>query len=90
MKSELTKKQAASVKTTTMTQEELEHWKDIAKAVFAAENAVIDQWQPKLKAAKKMTDEEQIKVIDEYLTAVATEIVSKTSDEQLSDYYGDY
>lgn len=69
--------------------EAIEHWKDIAKAVFAAENAVIDQWQQRLKAAKKMTNEEQIKVLDEYLTAVATEIVSKTSDEQLSDY-GDY
>ena len=63
--------------------EAIEHWKDIAEAVFAAENAVIDQWQPKLKAAKKMTDEEQIKVIDEYLTAVATEIVSRMSDEDL-------
>ena len=65
--------------------EAIEHWKPIIQAAFAAENAVIDQWKAKLKEAKKMTNEKQVKVIDEYLTAVATEIVSKMSDEDLDE-----
>lgn len=69
-----------------MTREQaIERWKPIIQAVFAAENDVIDQWQARLKAAKKMAAEEQVKVIDEYLTAIATEIVNRISDKELEE-----
>jgi hypothetical protein len=62
--------------------EAIEHWKPIIKAVFAADNAIIDEWRPRLEAAVENGD--SIKVLDEYLTAVAEEILSMTTDNELT------
>lgn len=66
-------------------QEAIERWKDIAKTVFFAEEAISKEWNERLHAALSMTHEEQKQFIDEYMTAIATEIVSKTSDEELAE-----
>ena len=68
-----------------MTREEaIERWKQIAASVFWAEEAIAQEWDDRLHAAPSMTHEEQQQFADEYMTAIATEIVSKTSDEELA------
>lgn len=66
-------------------QEAIERWKLIAKTVFIAEEAISKEWNERLHAALSMTNEEQHQFTDEYMTAIATEIVSKTSDEELAE-----
>ena len=66
-------------------QESIERWKFIAKTVFIAEEAISKEWDERLHAAPSMTNEEQQQFIDEYMTAIATEIVSKTSDDELAE-----
>lgn len=66
-------------------QEAIERWKSIAKTVFIAEEAISKEWNERLHAALSMTNEEQKQFIDEYMTAIATEIVSATSDEELAE-----
>lgn len=54
----------------------IEHWMDIAAAVFRAEDEISDVWFPKLRAAKKdMPSDERRKLADDYLRAIATEIL---------------
>lgn len=68
-----------------MTQQEaIDRWKGIAETVFWAEEAISEEWDEQLHAAPSMTREEQQQFADEYMTAIATEIVSKTSDEELA------
>lgn len=66
-------------------QEAIERWKSIAKTVFIAEEAISKEWDERLHAAPSMTHEEQKQFTNEYMTAIATEIVSKTSDEELAE-----
>lgn len=54
----------------------IEHWKEIAKAVFVAEANIIDKWKPRLRNAKKNGDES---VADEYLEAIAKEIIGNSN-----------
>ena len=49
---------------------------DIAAAVFKAEDAISKDWFPKLRAAKKdMPSDERRQLADDYLRAIATEIL---------------
>lgn len=66
-------------------QEAIERWKYIAKIVFIAEEVISKEWNERLHAAPSMTHEEQQQFSDEYMTAIATKIVSKTSDEELAE-----
>ena len=69
-----------------MTREEaIQHWKPIVHAVLSVENDLDDEWLPKIKDAKGKSSKEQIRLVDEYLTAIATEIVSRTSDKELKN-----
>lgn len=69
-----------------MTREEaIEHWKPIIRCVFAAANAINDEWYDKLHDSIKKSQEEKEKIADEYRTALAAEIVSRTSDEELKN-----
>lgn len=52
------------------------HWKEIAKAVFVAESKIIDKWKPRLRNAKANGDES---VADEYLEAIAKEIIGNSN-----------
>ena len=65
-------------------QEVIERWKDIISTVFWAEEAISKEWDERLHAAPSMNREEQQKFAQDYLTAIANEIVSKTSDEELA------
>jgi len=63
-----------------MTKEEMiEHWADIASAVFKAEHNISDKWQPILQAARGKTDLEVQQTVDAYLRAIATEIIEHTN-----------
>ena len=63
-----------------MTREEMiEHWADIAAAVFKAEHNISDKWQPILQAARGKTDLEVQQTVDAYLRAIATEILDNTN-----------
>lgn len=65
-------------------QEAINRWKDLAETVFWAEETISEEWDERLHAAPSMTREEQQQFADEYMTAIATEIVSKTSDDELA------
>ena len=54
----------------------IEHWKEIAMAVFVAESKIIDEWAPRLRNAKANGDES---VADEYLEAIAKEIIGNSN-----------
>ena len=70
----------------TMTREQaINRWKDIVSTVFWAEESISAKWDARLKAAPNMTHEEQMKFADSYCEAIATEIVSSTTDEQLAE-----
>lgn len=58
------------------------HWMDIAAAVFKAEDEISDEWFPKLRATKDATKEEKARIADEYLRAIATEIVCNYSETE--------
>ena len=66
-------------------QESIERWKSIATTVFIAEEVISKEWNERLHAVPSMTNEEQQQFIDEYMTAIATEIISATSDEELAE-----
>ena len=49
---------------------------DIAAAVFKAEDEISDIWFPRLRAAKKdMPSDERRQLAEDYLRAIATEII---------------
>jgi len=56
-------------------EEQIEHWMNIAAAVFRAEDAISKDWFPKLRAAKDMPGDERRQLADDYLRAIATEII---------------
>lgn len=63
-----------------MTKEEMiEHWADIAAAVFKAEDAIKDEWLPKLQATKNASKITKEQIADAYLRAIATEILDNTN-----------
>ena len=64
-------------------QEAINRWKELVMVIFRAEENIAKEWDKKLKAAPKLNSEEQIKFAEDYCRAVATEIVSRTTDEQL-------
>jgi len=66
-------------------QQAIDRWKDVIRSVFAAEDKLSAQWHERLSATKEMPPEERRKLADEYLTAIANEILSKTSDEELEN-----
>lgn len=58
-------------------EQQIQHWADIARAVFRAEDKISKEWRPKLLRATEgdVSQEERTKVADEYLAAIATEII---------------
>ena len=68
-----------------MTREEaIERWSTIANTVFWAENNISEAWHERLKIAPQLTKDEQHELADQYCKAIAAEIVSKTTDEELA------
>ena len=65
-------------------QEAIARWKDIASTVFWAEERISKEWHQRLKEAPNLSKEEQHKLADEYCRAIATEVLSGTTDEELA------
>lgn len=63
-----------------MTRDEMiEHWANIATAVFKAEDAISDEWKPKLQATKNASAIVKQQTADAYLRAIAEEIIDHTN-----------
>ena len=56
-------------------EEQIRHWMDIAAAVFKAEDEISKEWFPKLRKAKNLPSDERRQLADDYLRAIATEII---------------
>lgn len=66
-------------------QEAIDRWADIARTVFKAEDVIFDKWCDKIhKAASEGNKEEMERIAEEYCQAIAVEIVSNTTDEELA------
>ena len=65
-----------------MTERMIEHWALIAKAVFTAEDAISDEWFPKLRATKDAPKEVRDRISNEYCRAIAKEILSHAEEEE--------
>lgn len=57
------------------------HWMDIAAAVFKAEDAIKDEWMPKLQSTKNASKITKEQIADAYLRAIATDILDNTNWE---------
>lgn len=57
----------------------IKRWKQIASAVFWAENNIIDQWRDRLLQARKENSKE---VADAYLEAIAKEIIDNSYEKE--------
>lgn len=69
-----------------MTREEtIKSLAQIANAVFWAENRLAPAWKQRLKEADKLPKAQKRKLAEEYCLAIATEIASRTSDEELAE-----
>jgi hypothetical protein len=66
-------------------QQAIERWKLIIPTVFVAEDAIKEQWTERLHAAKDMCEQERHDLSDAYVHAIAVEIVSGTTDEELEE-----
>lgn len=56
-------------------EQQIEHWMGIAAMVFRAEDAIKGEWFPRLQATKDLPQEEKSKIADDYLRALAAEII---------------
>lgn len=65
-----------------MKEELINHWTLIVRAVITAEDAISEEWIPKLKAAKGGKNGEIEKVAHEYCRAIAIEILSHAEKEE--------
>jgi len=65
-------------------QEAINRWKGIVSTVFWAEEAIAKEWDEKLIAAPSMSKDEQQQFADGYCEAIATEIVSRSTDDELA------
>lgn len=57
------------------TEEDIEKMKHTIDVVFRAEMAVSDEWKPKLKDMLSLPEDERNKLADEYMRAIAVEIL---------------
>jgi len=53
----------------------IEHWMGIVACVFQAEDKLRDEWRDRLRSALEMDPDERAELCDDYLRAIATEIV---------------
>ena len=58
------------------TQKDVDEMKNMVNLVFRAELAISEEWQPKIKDMLQLSEDERNKRADEYMTAIATEILN--------------
>lgn len=66
-------------------QESIKQWKNIVTAVVHASAKLKDVWEPQFRDAQQMNEQERAHIADRYLEAVATEIVSESTNEELAE-----
>lgn len=54
----------------------------MAKTIFAAEDAIFEDWTPRLHAAKDLPKDERDRIADEYCRAIAIEILSHAEKKE--------
>ena len=64
-----------------MSEEKIAHLMGVVEAVFRAEENISAEWLPRLRAAKELPKEEREKVADEYLRAMAIELLKYEEEE---------
>jgi hypothetical protein len=64
-----------------MSEEKIVHMMGVVEAVFRAEDAISEEWLPKLRAAKELPDEERKIVADGYLRAIAIELLKNEEED---------
>ena len=70
----------------TMTRKEkIDHFMSVVIAVHIAEEKLRPEWKERLSEMSNLTDKEQNERAMSYIRAVATEVVSGTSDEELEN-----
>lgn len=65
--------------------EAIERWSNIASSVFWAEERISKEWHERLKIAPQLTKKAQHDLAEAYCEAIAVEITSKMTDEQLAE-----
>lgn len=55
--------------------EDINHLKSVVVAVFKAEDAILDDWSARLKEAPTLGCREKERIADEYVTAIAKELL---------------
>lgn len=69
-----------------MTREQaIERWAEIIPSVWKAEHNIRTRWQGRLAEVKFMSEDDAQALYAVYVSAVAEEIVGRTSDEQLKN-----
>ena len=63
----------------------IKHWVGIIACVFNAEDTLRDEWAPRLQEALHLSPDERVELCDDYLRAIATEIVRVADLEALDD-----
>lgn len=66
--------------------EAIDRWKLIISTVFAALASISNDWEFRLRAAKHLGKKEREKISQEYIMAIAEEIVSHTTDEEIEAF----
>jgi hypothetical protein len=68
-----------------MTSEErqvlVEHWMQLSKTIFEAEDNISSEWKPKLEASKNASAIVKEQIANAYLRAIANEIIDKWAIE---------
>ena len=64
-----------------VSEEKIAHLMAVVEAVFRAEENISAEWLPKLRAAKELPKEEREKVADDYLRAMAVELLKYEEEE---------
>lgn len=65
-------------------QEAIERWTPLVRGLCAAQEEICHEWLPRLRAVEGKPKEEVVAVLDEYYTAIATQIASHLTDEELA------
>ena len=60
----------------------IDRWALIARTVFVAEDAISEDWTPRLRSAKDLPKDERARLADEYCRAIAIEILSHAEKEE--------
>ena len=65
----------------------IQHVKGVIEAVFTAEHEILPQWEDRLRQSKDADPDTRQEIAESYLRAIAEEMLSKYSDEELKNIH---